>query len=112
MLIQVYGSGIINLNIEEAEEISTSVAGSGHITLDGKSDDLEVVINGPGYVGTSGLVTQHGNVWITGSGKCEVNSLDELKVKINGNGKVLYAGNPTTLISHVSGNGELRRLEY
>lgn len=112
MLIQVYGSGIINLNIEGAEEISASVAGSGHITLDGKSDELTVVINGPGYVETSWIVTQHGNVCITGSGKCEVNCYDKLTVKINGNGKALYAGDPTTLISHLLGNGELRRVEY
>lgn len=111
MLIQVYGSGKISMNIDEAEEISTSVAGSGHITLSGKSDELKVVINGPGYVATSGLITKHGNVSITGSGKCEVNSADELTVNINGNGKVLYAGNPTTLISHLSGNGEIRSME-
>jgi hypothetical protein len=111
MLIEVYGSGIISMNIAEAEEISTSVAGSGHITLTGKSDELRVVINGPGYVATSGLISKHGDVRITGSGKCEVNSADELTVNINGNGKVLYVGNPTTLISHLSGNGEIRSME-
>lgn len=111
MIIQVYGSGTISMDIEDAEEISTSVTGSGYITLNGKSHELKVVISGPGYVATSGLVTKYGNVWIKGSGKCEVNSIDELTVNINGNGKVLYAGNPNTLISHLSGNGELRSIE-
>jgi hypothetical protein len=111
LVFQVYGSGTINMNVDFASLIRSRVTGTGRIVLNGKAEMLDVVINGSGSVSTSTLITQHSTVNITGSGKCEVNSHEELSVNINGNGKVFYAGNPTTVNSSLSGNGELRQMQ-
>jgi hypothetical protein len=111
MVFQVYGSGTINMNVDFASQIRSQVTGSGKIELNGEAEMLEVVINGSGSVSTSHLITQQSKVNITGSGKCEVHSHEELSVNINGNGKVFYTGNPTTVNSSLSGNGELRQMQ-
>jgi len=111
MAFQVYGAGTINMDVDFASQIRTQVTGTGRIVLNGKAEMLEVVINGSGSVSTSNLITQQSTVNITGSGKCEVNSHEELSVNINGNGKVFYAGNPTIVSSSLSGNGELRQMQ-
>jgi hypothetical protein len=111
MIFQVYGSGIINMEVGQANVIRSQVTGSGRISLSGVTEELDVVINGSGIVGSAGLLAQHTKVSITGSGECEVHSHEELSVNINGNGKVFYTGNPTTVNSSLSGNGELRQMQ-
>lgn len=111
MIFQVYGSGIISMDIEQANIIRSQITGSGRISLNGITEELDVVINGSGNVGSADLLAQHTKVSITGSGECEVYSYEELNVNINGNGKVFYVGNPNTINSSLSGNGELRQLQ-
>lgn len=111
MIFQVYGSGIISMEIEQANIIRSQITGSGRIRLNGLTEELDVVINGSGNVGSAGLLAQHTKVSITGSGECEVYSHEELNVNINGNGKVFYSGNPITVNSSLSGNGELRQMQ-
>lgn len=110
LIAQVYGSGTMSLEFEHAARIRSHVRGSGQISLSGTAETLEVVIYGSGRVLSSGLVSQQSIINITGTGKCEVHSGEELTVNINGNGKVFYTGNPGVLHSHLSGNGELRQL--
>lgn len=110
LIAQVYGSGTMSLGVEHATRIRSNVRGSGQISLSGRAETLEVVIYGSGSVLSSKLITQQSTINITGTGKCEVHSGEELTVNINGNGKVLYTGNPGVLHSHLSGNGELRQL--
>lgn len=111
LIFQVYGSGTINMDVDYASQIRSKVTGTGRIILNGKAEMLDVVINGSGSVSTSHLITQQSTVNITGSGKCEVHSNEALSVNINGNGKVFYSGNPTTVNSSLSGNGELRQMQ-
>jgi hypothetical protein len=109
--LQAYGAGRINMEVAHADLIQAQITGSGQISLKGECRKLDVVINGSGSVLSAGLIAQQSQVSITGPGKCEINSQEELSVNINGNGKVYYTGNPATILSNSSGNGGLRQLE-
>ncbi len=107
---RVYGNGSIEMDVEYARFVRSHITGSGSITLRGSADILDVVVNGPGGVVSSGLLTAESRIHITGSGVCEVFGSNELFVSINGKGKVYYTGNPTNIQTQLSGNGELRQL--
>lgn len=111
LIVQVYGSGKINMGISHAKYIRSQVTGSGQINLRGNADKLDIVITGSGSVLSAGLITDQSSVQLTGNGSCEVYSGEELTVHINGNGKVYYAGSPATLHSNLSGSGELRKID-
>ncbi len=108
--LQVYGAGKINMEIAHANRVSAWIKGNGKINLRGEAELLDVVINGPGSLIAPELTTTESNISITGQAHCEVFGSNELHVNINGNGKVLYTGNPVSLQSKLTGNGELRQV--
>jgi hypothetical protein len=107
---RVYGNGSIEMEVEYARIVRSHITGSGTITLHGSAEVLNVVVNGPGSVISSGLLTAESSIHITGSGICEVYGSNELFVSINGKGKVYYTGNPANIQTQLSGSGELRQL--
>jgi len=111
MVFQVYGSGKINMQISQASLVRTWITGCGSINLEGNTEMLDVVVNGSGRVLTSNLIAQNSSVVLTGSGKCEVFTSEVLNVNINGSGKVYYTGNPSEIITSLSGSGELKKMQ-
>ncbi len=91
--LRVNGAGKIELKIA-ARALFSRVAGTGKITLAGKSEFHDIHISGAGGVKSSLLETEKSEVLIEGAGLCNVNVDKELSVMIYGAGKVAFLGNP------------------
>ncbi len=99
----ISGSGNI-LMITTTENAESKISGSGDISLNGSADHHEINISGSGKVSAFGLETQRTDIRISGSGNCEVWTLDYLDVNISGSGSVYYKGYPQ-IVSNISGSG-------
>lgn len=103
----VTGSG--NLSAEmDATWSSCTITGSGKITLSGKSNSQEIEITGSGKLYGYELKTDDTWVRISGSGKAEVAADKNLDVDISGSGSVCYKGWPK-INSRISGSGSINQ---
>ena len=67
--VSVSGSGDIRGGLD-APKISTSIGGSGNITLHGRTRDFEGHVSGSGDLKCSDLQSENADVSVSGSGKC------------------------------------------
>ena len=104
--VELTGSGDVILDVE-AKSIDAKITGSGDLKLSGKSTDLEVKVTGSGdYTGKT-LISQHTQVYVSGSGDASVYASKSLKARVNGSGDVTYSGNPETTDNKVMGSGDI-----
>jgi len=104
--LSVAGSGDINLDLQ-ASKAKMSISGSGNIRLNGHAGSTDISISGSGSVRALDFNTDHCTVGIAGSGNCEVDVKDDLKVSVTGSGSVLYEGSPS-IHSAITGSGKVR----
>ncbi|MBN2348562.1 MAG: DUF2807 domain-containing protein [Bacteroidales bacterium] len=93
----VSGSGSISFEKLAAENVESTITGSGNISLSGNGDsveDLDVNITGSGDFNSTQLSAKEADVTITGSGKAKVFVTDKLDTRITGSGSVYYKGQP------------------
>lgn len=107
--IGVAGSGDVQAPALNSREMKVSIAGSGDVTLGGKSTVLDVSISGSGDVKAAKFESQEVKVSIAGSGDATIWARDTLKVSIAGSGDVRYYGDAKVQNS-VAGSGRVRRL--
>ena len=108
--LKTSGSGSINLTLIGADEVESSISGSGEIILGGEANEHNLDISGSGKLKAFELYTKVTNVNISGSGKADVRASERLKASISGSGKVRYKGNPG-IESSVSGSGKIERAD-
>jgi hypothetical protein len=126
-VVSVSGSGHVEANDIESEQLDLIVSGSGKIQLNNlKSENLAVKISGSGYVETAGTVANQQidisgsgklegkdlnsnttTVRISGSGNANVWATDSLDIAVSGSGSVDYYDAPKLTLSS-SGSGEIR----
>lgn len=106
--LKTSGSAKIDLTILGADEVNTSISGSGEITLKGDANDHNLDISGSGCLKAFDLSTKFTDVDISGSGKSDVRVSEHLKADISGSGTVHYKGNPTISTS-ISGSGKIEK---
>ena len=105
--IRSSGSGNISLDVETAD-LNASISGSGNITLEGKTSDFEGSIAGSGNIRAKDMQSANTRIKIAGSGSAEVVASEKLNTNIVGSGDVKYWGN-ASVESHVAGSGRVRR---
>lgn len=110
LAINLSGSGNIELNMNEGcKNLNLTIEGSGNIYSEEQFIDLEnlkIQIFGSGnYMGFSNK-TNNCNIYIEGSGNCNVYATNEIDAKINGSGIVSYKGNPA-INSKITGSGKI-----
>lgn len=105
-IAQIHGSGDIELNDLELDELTLKVFGSGDIKADGEVGGLIAQINGSGDMDLASLEAQTADVKINGSGSLEINAEETLRARISGSGDISYRGSPT-VDSKVSGSGDI-----
>ena len=108
-LVNSEGSGTIDILNIDSKRFRAIISGSGELTATGKTDQLEIEINGSGDVRTDELTAREVNVVINGSGSAEVNAVETLEGEINGSGDILYIGKPDNVHSSVNGSGTIRK---
>ncbi|MGB5105884.1 MAG: head GIN domain-containing protein [Candidatus Zixiibacteriota bacterium] len=108
-LVNSQGSGTIDIVNISSKRFRAIISGSGELTATGKTEQLEIEINGSGDVRTDELAAREVTVVINGSGSAEVNALEMLEGEINGSGDILYVGKPENIHSSVNGSGSIRK---
>ena len=104
----ISGSGSLRAEGVDSDRFTTSISGSGSMTLTGKAKAIDLSISGSGSYDAANLVSQTGRVSISGSGSGVVNTSEELEVAISGSGSVEVIGKPW-VDQHISGSGRVSR---
>lgn len=107
--LTISGSGKITMNVN-TEILTTRISGSGDAYYSGKATEQSVTISGSGKIKALDLESKKAFVKISGSCAIGVFVTEELKVKINGSGKVKYKGNPV-IDQSISGSGSVKSVD-
>jgi hypothetical protein len=124
----VAGSGKMELHNIDQPALDLTIAGSGNIKADGKTDRLKAKIAGSGTIEATGqaedvdltiagsgdarlgvLTTKRVDINIAGSGNAEVAPSDSAKIKIAGSGDVRLVTEPKDLDTKIFGSGRIMR---
>ncbi len=106
--VAVNGSASVRAAVVDNDRFDVSIAGSGRVAPSGTVKDLDVTIGGSGRFEGAGLLAQHGNVNVSGSGRALVHVTDDLDASVSGSGHIDYRGDPTVQTS-LSGSGSIGR---
>jgi len=125
--VSLSGSGTVDCDYFEANEMYLNISGSGGITGDFETDNLQAVISGSGNMDLTGssttgllsvsgsgnikaqnLTLQHCSANISGSGNIYTAVIKTLNATISGSGSIFYFGNPV-ITTHISGSGSVVR---
>ena len=101
----VSGSGSIVSEVT-AEQVEAGISGSGKIIIEGFASNTKFNISGSGNIFAGDLSTENCRALISGSGSMRVLVHDNLHAEISGSGNVYYKGNPY-IDYHVSGSGKV-----
>ncbi|MBX2896424.1 MAG: DUF2807 domain-containing protein [Cyclobacteriaceae bacterium] len=107
---KVSGSGKVLLAATITERADMNVSGSGRIIASGTAKEIRTTISGSGEVQAADLEVEKCEVRISGSGDVEINVKQTLDATISGSGSVSYRGNPSSVNSHSSGSGKVRKM--
>ncbi|GHC63906.1 head GIN domain-containing protein [Ulvibacter litoralis] len=102
----VTGSGDVTLDVTSTN-IDAKVIGSGDLTISGKTKSLEVKVTGSGDFKGKGLKAENTQAYVSGSGDIVVLASKSIKARVNGSGDIEYSGNPDTADTKVLGSGSI-----
>jgi predicted small secreted protein len=106
LVLWIQGSGDLSLEVS-SEDIEVEVDGSGDVKLSGRTNELSVEIDGSGDVDASTLNAKEVKIDIDGSGDVKTQVADALEVDLNGSGSVYYKGDPPAIKMNKNGSGEV-----
>lgn len=107
--LAISGSGDIDFNSVQFDDIHATISGSGSISMPGTAVNLDATVSGSGNIDALACIVQFATVNISGSGNVRVHVTDELNVTISGSGDVEYTGDPNVQ-SNISGSGTVRKI--
>lgn len=102
------GSGDITLDVA-ADNIEASMSGSGDISLGGEAKNFEVRISGSGDVNAFDLEVDTVDATVSGSADIEITVHEVLKARVSGSGNITYKGDPKKIDSKSSGSGDITK---
>ena len=103
------GASDVRLDLSAAK-VTTKVDGVGKIALSGQAGTHDLKINGTAKVNAFDFVVGVYNIDTEGTGKAEINVLNELKVKTSGSSEIYYKGNPRKVDEKKSGATKLEKV--
>jgi len=101
------GTGDVQLNGLSQPAVKVSIAGSGDLQADGKTDDLTVDVKGSGNLKLGDLAAKNVDVDIKGSGKAEVAPQESLNVDLSGSGTIYLRSEPRKIETSIRGSGTI-----
>ena len=102
------GSGNISLAVD-ATTYSVTISGSGGIKASGNADNAKINVSGSGNFKGDGLRTNATNARVSGSGNITVNADKTLDASMSGSGNIRYSGS-ASVKSSKSGSGRISKL--
>ena len=107
--VRLSGSGDIEVYNLDNESFEFKLSGSGNLSAEGKTDELEVSISGSGDIDTGELIAQIVFARVSGSGDILVHASEELDARVSGSGDIRYYGDPEYKTKSVTGSGHIRK---
>lgn len=104
--MRLSGSTDVKLSLNSAKVI-TGIDGVGKLTLTGQAGVHELSTNGTADIDAFGFIAGKYDIHITGSGKANINVLNELKVQTEGASNIYYKGNPKKVDERKAGATKL-----
>ncbi|MNY29344.1 hypothetical protein D3C86_1633800 [compost metagenome] len=93
-----------------AGKLTTKVDGVGKLTLTGQAGVHDLKIKGTAKVDAFDFIVGIYNIDTDGTGKANINVLNELKVKTSGSSEIYYKGNPKKVDEKKSGATKLEKV--
>ena len=109
--LKMIGASNVKVSGLDANSLKTEIPGAGKVAVDGKVDDLSVVLAGAGNFSGHKLKSKTAKVVLSGVGSAQLWVTGELDVTIAGVGSVEYYGNPqikqsVTMLGKVTSLGD------
>jgi hypothetical protein len=101
------GSGDLLITGYDQSSLTLNIAGSAEITASGRSDALDLTIDGSGDASLGDLTVRDARVDISGSGDARIAPTGDVKVAIAGSGDVALTTRAANVNSTVTGSGEV-----
>lgn len=105
--ISVIGNGSITASDIKSDDFILKLVGSGNANLSGQVEDFEIQLLGSGSISANNLISKNVDVRLAGSGNASIYGTNKLNIKVSGNGKVQYHGNPVEIDQKIAGSGEV-----
>jgi hypothetical protein len=106
----IAGSGKLQLDNLDQNDLRVSIAGSGSIKATGKVEDLRISIAGSGDADLGGVTSDDVTVKIAGSGNADIAPRGEVEVHIAGSGDVNLHTAPRNVETHIVGSGRIHNV--
>ena len=110
MIVNISGSGDVDLSEVKAGNLSCSVQGSGDMKIvKAVSENAKFSIAGSGDIEASLYDAKHTEIGIAGSGyiALKMNACGHAEAEISGSGAVELTGELDTLVKYIAGSGEI-----
>ena len=91
-----------------AEQLRIGISGSGELSVKGAAKYVDFGISGSGTIHSEALVAKNSRVRVSGSGTAYVFAQESIDAEVSGSGDVFYYGNPSNVISNISGSGSIK----
>ncbi len=111
LLLEVEGSGEIDLHDLMMEDMTIRIEGSGEIDITGEGESIDVEIEGSGEVIADRFPVRNAEGKIEGSGEIRLYATEVLRASISGSGTIYYRGTPATLETEIDGSGKIIKLD-
>jgi hypothetical protein len=102
------GSGDITLDLQ-SKSITAAMSGSGDINLSGSTELFDVQISGSGDIKAYDLIADTVDARISGSADIQVTANELLIARVSGSGDIHYRGDPKKIDSKSSGSGDITK---
>ncbi|WP_157273877.1 head GIN domain-containing protein [Pedobacter sp. BAL39] len=107
--INASGSSDLSLNLNAAK-LKTKIDGVGKLSLSGQAGTHELKTSGNVQVEAFNFVAGIYDINIDGTGKANINVLNDLRVKTSGSSEIYYKGNPKNVKEKKSGATKLEKV--
>ncbi|NOU38717.1 MAG: DUF2807 domain-containing protein [Ferruginibacter sp.] len=106
LILNLDGSGEIDVRANVANLLSVDKDGSGKIIVSGNTQLANYKQDGSGCLAAFSMKSNVTNAVKNGSGKIETTTISNLNAVINGSGNIYYKGNPL-IVKNKNGSGNL-----
>lgn len=106
---QFNGASNITLDLSAAK-LTTKIDGVGKFNLTGQAGIHDLNTKGTAQVNAFDFVAGIYNIDVDGTGKANINVLNELKVRTSGSSEIYYKGNPKKVDEKKSGAAKLEKV--
>ncbi len=107
--IQFNGAGKLKIDGLHVDSLKVNIDGVSECFIKGSVSTQKIIINGAGKYYADSLISDTAEIDINGSADVSLYVSDKLDAVINGTGKIIYKGDPTTVDKKINGVGEIRK---